>query len=154
MSNASPEAIDLARRVRVFVDDHILPHELALGAYDQAAALLAAGLQAKARAAGLFGSFYPGSPITRLSDYLAVAAEEGRSEFAPAILGCDATLDTWMLDRHASPEQREAFVLKYVEELGYDEMAALTGVGVSALKMRVMRACDRLRELLKEVHNG
>ncbi|OAI94544.1 acyl-CoA dehydrogenase family protein [Pseudomonas putida] len=111
MSNASPEAIDLARRVRVFVDDHILPHELALGAYDQAAAVLAAGLQAKARAAGLFGSFYPGSPITRLSDYLAVAAEEGRSEFAPAILGCDATLDTWMLDRHASPEQREAFLL-------------------------------------------
>jgi RNA polymerase sigma-70 factor (ECF subfamily) len=56
--------------------------------------------------------------------------------------------------RQLRPEQREAFVLKYVEELGYDEMAALTGVGVSALKMRVMRACDRLRELLKEVHNG
>jgi len=50
------------------------------------------------------------------------------------------------------PEQREAFLLKYVEELGYDEMSQLTGVGVSALKMRVMRACDRLRELLSEVH--
>ena len=52
------------------------------------------------------------------------------------------------------PEQREAFLLKYVEELGYDEMSRLTGVGVSALKMRVMRACDRLRELLSEVHNA
>ena len=52
------------------------------------------------------------------------------------------------------PEQREAFVLKYVEEMGYDEMSLLTGVGVSALKMRVMRACDRLRELLSEVHNA
>lgn len=51
------------------------------------------------------------------------------------------------------PEQREAFLLKYVEELGYDEMSALTGVGVSALKMRVMRACERLRELLSEVQN-
>ena len=51
-------------------------------------------------------------------------------------------------------EQREAFLLKYVEELGYDEMSQLTGVGVSALKMRVMRACDRLRELLSEVHNA
>lgn len=111
MSSASPEAIDLARRVRVFIDQHILPRELELGAYDQAAAVLAAELQAKAQAAGLFGSFYPGSPITRLGDYLAVAAEEGRSEFAPAILGCDATLDTWMLDRHASPEQRETFLL-------------------------------------------
>jgi RNA polymerase sigma-70 factor (ECF subfamily) len=56
--------------------------------------------------------------------------------------------------RQLRPEQREAFLLKYVEELGYDEMAALTGVGVSALKMRVMRACDRLRELLKEVHHA
>jgi RNA polymerase sigma-70 factor (ECF subfamily) len=51
------------------------------------------------------------------------------------------------------PEQREAFLLKYVEDLGYDEMSQLTGVGVSALKMRVMRACDRLRELLSEVHS-
>jgi RNA polymerase sigma-70 factor (ECF subfamily) len=52
------------------------------------------------------------------------------------------------------PEQREAFLLKYVEDLGYDEMSELTGVGVSALKMRVMRACDRLRELLSEVHHA
>ena len=50
-------------------------------------------------------------------------------------------------------EQREAFLLKYVEDMGYDEMSRLTGVGVSALKMRVMRACDRLRELLSEVHS-
>ena len=53
-----------------------------------------------------------------------------------------------------SADQREAFLLKYVEELGYDEMSEITGVGVSALKMRVMRACDRLRVLLKEVHSA
>lgn len=52
------------------------------------------------------------------------------------------------------PEQREAFLLKYVEDLGYDEMSKLTGVGVSALKMRVMRACDRLREMLSEVYSA
>lgn len=51
-------------------------------------------------------------------------------------------------------EQREAFLLKYVEELGYDEMSRMTGVGVSALKMRVMRACERLRDLLSEVHSA
>jgi RNA polymerase sigma-70 factor (ECF subfamily) len=43
------------------------------------------------------------------------------------------------------PLLREAFLLKHVEELSYEEMSALTGVGVSALKMRVKRACDRLR---------
>jgi RNA polymerase sigma-70 factor (ECF subfamily) len=51
-------------------------------------------------------------------------------------------------------DQREAFLLKYVEEIGYDEMSQMTGVGVSALKMRVMRACERLRELLSEVHSA
>ncbi|MEO7713803.1 MAG: sigma-70 family RNA polymerase sigma factor [Gemmatimonadaceae bacterium] len=50
-------------------------------------------------------------------------------------------------------DQREAFVLKHVEELSYEEMADLTGLGVSALKMRVKRACERLRSLLEEVHH-
>lgn len=51
------------------------------------------------------------------------------------------------------PEQREAFLLKYVEELSYEEIAAITGVGVSALKMRVKRACDMLRDLLEGVYH-
>lgn len=46
--------------------------------------------------------------------------------------------------------QREAFLLKHVEQLTYEEMSAATGVGISALKMRVQRACDRLQELLEE----
>lgn len=50
-------------------------------------------------------------------------------------------------------DQREAFLLKYVEERSYEEMAALTGASVSALKMRVKRACERLRELLREVYD-
>jgi RNA polymerase sigma-70 factor, ECF subfamily len=49
------------------------------------------------------------------------------------------------------PEQREAFLLKHVEQLSYDEMAAATGVGISALKMRVKRACDRMQWMLREV---
>lgn len=56
--------------------------------------------------------------------------------------------------RHAlaqlGTEQREAIVLRFGEELSYEEMASLTGVGVSALKMRVQRACARLRTLLSE----
>lgn len=50
-------------------------------------------------------------------------------------------------------EQREAFVMKHVEQLSYEEMAAITGAGVSALKMRVKRACERLRELLEGVYH-
>ncbi|HUF26831.1 MAG TPA: sigma factor-like helix-turn-helix DNA-binding protein, partial [Gemmatimonadaceae bacterium] len=49
------------------------------------------------------------------------------------------------------PEQREAFLLKHVDGLEYEEMAEITGAGISALKMRVKRACERLRAMLREV---
>jgi RNA polymerase sigma-70 factor, ECF subfamily len=49
-----------------------------------------------------------------------------------------------------TPEQREAFVLKHVEGLSYEEIAGLTGATVASLKMRMHRAYDRLRDLLKE----
>jgi RNA polymerase sigma-70 factor, ECF subfamily len=52
--------------------------------------------------------------------------------------------------QHLVPEQREAIALRFGEELSYEEMAMVTGVGVSALKMRVQRACARLRTLLTE----
>lgn len=59
----------------------------------------------------------------------------------------------WAL-AHLGSDYREAFVLKYVEELSYEEMSELTGAGVSALKMRVKRACDQLRVLLTEVERA
>ena len=56
----------------------------------------------------------------------------------------------WALARLPS-ESREAFLLKHVEELEYEDMARLTGAGVSALKMRVKRAREQLQAMLKEV---
>jgi RNA polymerase sigma-70 factor, ECF subfamily len=47
--------------------------------------------------------------------------------------------------------QREAFILRYADDMSYEEMSVVTGVGVSALKMRAKRACERLRELLDGV---
>lgn len=51
-------------------------------------------------------------------------------------------------------DQREAFLLKHVEDLTYEEIAELTAVSVPALKMRVSRACERLRQILKDVYHG
>jgi RNA polymerase sigma-70 factor (ECF subfamily) len=48
-------------------------------------------------------------------------------------------------------EQREAFLLRHVEDLSYEDIAAVTGVGLSALRMRVKRACDALRARLTKV---
>ena len=47
-------------------------------------------------------------------------------------------------------EQREAFLLKHVEDLSYDQMQEITGARVPALKMRVFRARESLRRLLEE----
>ncbi|PYP80220.1 MAG: hypothetical protein DMD35_05620 [Gemmatimonadetes bacterium] len=47
-------------------------------------------------------------------------------------------------------EQREAFLMRHVEDLTYDDMAIATGAGISALKMRVKRACDALKIRLTE----
>ena len=45
-------------------------------------------------------------------------------------------------------EQREAFLMKHAEGLSYDEMAALAHASVSAMKMRVHRAIEALRDQL------
>jgi RNA polymerase sigma-70 factor (ECF subfamily) len=49
-----------------------------------------------------------------------------------------------------TPEQREVFVMKHVEGLAYEEIGQLTGATVASLKMRMHRAYDRLRVLMKE----
>lgn len=50
----------------------------------------------------------------------------------------------------ALPEDhREAVVLRFVEDFSYEQMADVLGVGVSALKMRVHRGLQRLRELME-----
>lgn len=48
-----------------------------------------------------------------------------------------------------TPEQREAFVLKHVDGLPYEEIAVIMGLTVPALKMRVHRAREALRDLLE-----
>jgi RNA polymerase sigma-70 factor (ECF subfamily) len=50
-------------------------------------------------------------------------------------------------------DQREAFLMRHVEALSYEDMVVATGVGLSALKMRVKRACDTLRVRLGEVND-
>jgi RNA polymerase sigma-70 factor (ECF subfamily) len=94
-------------------------------------------------------------PLASLDD-VAVQLERVTST-APGAHGEDGVAWREEIERaltQLAPEQREAFLLKHVEELSYDEMAAITGARISALKMRVKRACERLRELLEEVHDA
>ena len=70
-----------------------------------------------------------------------LAGPDGRTEWDDTV--------RWALARLPS-DAREAFLLKHVEELEYEDMARLTGAGVSALKMRVKRAREQLQAMLKE----
>ena len=91
------------------------------------------------------------------------ARERRRAEFIeygdvperPAATGHDSAI-AWReeigIALSALPEeQREAFLMRHVEDLSYEDMSVATGAGVSALKMRVKRACDALRARLTEV---
>jgi len=60
------------------------------------------------------------------------AVQDAQRALAMALLGLDV-------------DHREAFLLKVGEEMEYEEMSRLTGVQVSALKMRVKRARDHVR---------
>ena len=79
---------------------------------------------------------------------LQVAAEDSSAEQTALREEIDRAL------ARLDDDQREAFLLKHVEGLSYEEMADMTGIGVSALKMRVKRACDRLRGLLQEAYSA
>ena len=66
-------------------------------------------------------------------------ADLDRAELHAAVTDALATLPD---------AQREAFLLKHVDGLSYEEMAERVGGSVSALKMRVMRAREALQVLL------
>jgi RNA polymerase sigma-70 factor (ECF subfamily) len=53
------------------------------------------------------------------------------------------------LDAMAAPD-REVLVLRYLEQLSFDDVSAVLGIGVGAVKMRHLRAPARLRGLLGE----
>jgi RNA polymerase sigma-70 factor (ECF subfamily) len=80
----------------------------------------------------------------------AQALDDAHSEQADRLDWTDA------VDRalaHLAPDYREAFLLKHVEDLEYEEIAELTGAGVSALKMRVKRAREQLQKYLREAEH-
>ncbi len=102
-----------AGSVRRFVESFVIPNETQLGKGDAASAQMLAQLAGKARAAGLWGLFYPaslGGKINSLEEYLAVAEEEGRCESGPAVFGSEAIADVHVMQAHGGAEIRARFL--------------------------------------------
>ena len=72
------------------------------------------------------------------------------ADWRAAVAGNDEGADVQRALDQIDPINREAFLLQYVEELTYPQIAALTGVSVITLERQVDRACARLRELLPD----
>jgi RNA polymerase sigma-70 factor (ECF subfamily) len=54
------------------------------------------------------------------------------------------------IERMDEPD-REVLGLRYLDRLAFEEIAAVLGIGLSAAKMRHLRALERLRRLLEEL---
>ena len=72
------------------------------------------------------------------------------ADWRAAVAGNDDGADVQRAIDQIDPINREAFLLQYVEELTYPQIASLTGVSVITLERQVDRACARLRELLPD----
>lgn len=122
-TRSEQDAQELAKRVRAFVDQRILPREAELAGPRERARACQQALSAEAREQGLWGLFYPGR-MSGLEAYLRVAEQEGRSEYGGAIFGTELALDAHMLTRHAAVQVRADFLAPL-----------LSGEGVSAYGM-------------------
>ena len=45
---------------------------------------------------------------------------------------------------------REAIILKFVQDLTFEEVAAVTGDSVSAVKMRIYRGLDKIKQMMED----
>ncbi|HET7584401.1 MAG TPA: RNA polymerase sigma factor [Gemmatimonadaceae bacterium] len=105
-----------------------------------------------------FGSWLFRILVNRCRTALARRNRQRRDALSHADMRVEGATDAdWLLREELSralaqlsPHTREAIVLRFVEDLTYEEMAAITGKSISALKMRVHRGCVQLRALLPE----
>ncbi|WP_215450369.1 acyl-CoA dehydrogenase family protein [Streptomyces sp. ATCC 21386] len=117
------DTAELRDHVAAFVRDRVVPHEPVLDAGGPEAAAVLRGLQAEAKAEGLWALPLPselGGQGLPLRSYAHVAEAEGASDHGPAALGSAPLLDTLMLWRHGSPGVRD----RYAERLVAGEIRA------------------------------
>lgn len=71
----------------------------------------------------------------------------------PASAELHRTMDVQNALQQLAPDHREALLMYYMEDRSYEDMAEFTGVGISALKMRVKRAREQLRKVLEGAYD-
>jgi acyl-CoA synthetase len=133
----APEALRAA--VQRFTEEEILPRESSL--LGPEGPELLAELQRHARAAGLWGLYYPpefGGRARTLPEYLPIAEQEGRALHGSAVFGAEATLDVRMLHESGSAGIRREY-LDALATGGAVASFAMTEPGVSGSDPSLLR---------------
>jgi len=116
----SPKAIDLQKRVRAFLDEHVYPnehkyHEHVRGPKRWEPVPIIEELKPKARAAGLWNLFLPasenGAGLTNL-EYAPLCEIMGASPIGAEVFNCSApdTGNMEVFERYASPELKKQWL--------------------------------------------
>lgn len=87
------------------------------------------------------------------SENILISIESLDAVDTPSVRPPELELDLARALMQLEPLHREALVLKYADDWTYEEISEATGARVSALKMRVKRARERLLELLTGVYD-
>lgn len=153
----SPKALDLIERMTGFLESEVLPAEAAYAAelvhgpdfrtWKQPRIM--EDLKAKARAAGLWNLFLPGTEhggagLTNL-EYAPLAELMGRSFLAPEVFNCNApdTGNMEVLARYGSKEQQERWLTPLLEGR-IRSVFAMTEPGVASSDATNMAATARV----------
>jgi len=145
-----PETIDLALRVRAFIDTTVIPREPDLESGDHGLSPeLRRDLQTAARAAGVFAPTAPpefGGHGLDHRGMVPVLEECGRSLLGPAAMNCSAPDEGNMalLERVATPDQRERYLAPLCagdirSSFSMTEPAPGAGADPTLLKSRAVR---------------
>lgn len=81
--------------------------------------------------------------------YESQAADESRRDLSPQSQ-TEATLDVFRMLEQLDDEDRALLILKYAEGHSYEELAEMFELSVSACKMRISRARERLQQRFPE----
>ena len=65
------------------------------------------------------------------------------------LVGREEVASVWSVVEKLSPQQREVFILRFVEEMSLEEIAAATSLKVGTVKTHLFRAVHAMRQRLK-----
>ena len=111
----APEIKDQRRKVKAFLDEHIIPNEHILEQHDDEAAALMKDLQSRVKAMGMWAMFIgpeAGGSGTGFLPYAFINEILGRSPYAPRAFGSAApdTGNAEILHQFGTPEQQDRWM--------------------------------------------